>query len=86
MMKCEICGKQIKGANRLKVHKERAHQNESLRTCHICQQVLYNRCELYKHYINIIQFLYKFLNFPSKTILQSVSCLRNHQTSKTDTI
>ena len=52
LMKCGICGKKIKGANRLKVHKERAHQNETLRACHICHKVLYNRCELYKHYIN----------------------------------
>ena len=52
LMKCEICGKQIKGAGRLKVHKQRGHQNESLRTCHICPKVLYNRCELYKHYMN----------------------------------
>ena len=51
-LKCEICGKQIKGANRLKVHKDRAHQNESLRACHICNTVLYNRCDLYKHYMN----------------------------------
>ena len=52
LMECEICGIQIKGASRLKVHKKRAHQNESLRTCHICPKVLYNRCELYKHYMN----------------------------------
>ena len=52
LMECELCGKQIKGATRLKVHKKRAHQNESLRTCHICAKVLYNRCELYKHYMN----------------------------------
>jgi hypothetical protein len=52
LMKCEICDKQIKGASRLKVHKQRAHQNASLRACHICHKVLYNRCELYKHYMD----------------------------------
>ena len=40
------------GKPELKIHKERNHQDESLRTCNICFQIFQNRCLLYKHYIS----------------------------------
>ena len=35
----------------LKAHKEQRHQDESIRTCHICHKILFNRSQLYLHYV-----------------------------------
>ena len=76
VIKCEICGKQIKGVHTLKDHKERAHQDESLRTCNICQKVLYNRCELYKHYTNDHSKYENPVQVDGKYVFQCEFCMK----------
>ena len=62
------------GKRELKVHKEQRHQDESIRTCHICQKVMSIRSELYKHYVvdkvSFLAYKCKMINFFSITFLQ----------------
>ena len=49
LIKCEFCNKEMRQGS-LKLHIQTVHQDESLRTCHLCQKVLKSRAFLYTHY------------------------------------
>ena len=48
---CEDCGKEFAKVKHLRVHKSRAHQDVSLRTCKVCGTVFPNVAEVYKHHL-----------------------------------
>ena len=47
---CKFCNKNFV-RNSLREHVRRVHQDESLRTCHLCEKVLKSRAFLYTHYL-----------------------------------
>ena len=48
---CEDCGKEFAKVKHLRVHKSRAHQDVSIRTCKVCSVVFPNVAEVYKHHL-----------------------------------
>ena len=48
---CKFCNKKFVRSS-LREHVRRVHQDESLRTCHLCEKILKSRAFLYTHYIS----------------------------------